>query len=141
MKYRVWDVENESYDDPRSSSYYAMTQDGGLDFYCHGDLNGSCDPEKYIVEQWTGITDKNGINIYEGDIVEQFVCGVKEFKGKKCGRRTVWEVRWNEEQCCFELHYLSGSLFGDSMMAKGEEYEVIGNIHENIDRKEDENGK
>lgn len=84
-----------------------------------------------VVEFSTGLKDKNGKEIYEGDVVEQFVCGVKNFKGKKCGRRTVWQVRWNEEECCFELHYLSGSLFGDSMMALGEEYEVIGNIHEN----------
>ena len=84
-----------------------------------------------VVEFKTGIKDKNGKEIYEGDIVEQFVCGVKKFKGQKCGRCTIWQVRWNEEECCFELHYLSGSLFGDSLMAMGEEYEAIGNIHEN----------
>lgn len=84
-----------------------------------------------IVEQYTGLKDKNGREIYEGDIVEQFVCGVHNFKGKKCGRSTIWQVRWNEKECCFELHYLRGSLFGDSMMSDGDEYEVIGNIHEN----------
>lgn len=84
-----------------------------------------------IIEQYTGLKDKNGKEIYEGDIVEQFVCGVKTFKDKPCGRRTIWQVRWNEEECCFELHYLSGSLFGDSLMNKDDEFEVIGNIHEN----------
>ena len=82
-------------------------------------------------EQYTGLKDKNGKEIYEGDIIEQFVCGVHNFKGKKCGRSTIWQVRWNEKECCFELHYLRGSLFADSMMSDGEEYEVIGNIHEN----------
>ena len=83
------------------------------------------------VGQFTGLHDKNGKEIYEGDIVNEFVCGVKTFKGKPCGRHTNWQVRWNDEECCFELHYLSGSLFGDSMMSNTSEYEVIGTIHEN----------
>lgn len=131
IKYRVWDNENKSYNDPYSYAYYALTQDGGLDFYCHGDHMDEADPDVYLVELSTGVKDKNGKEIYEGDIVEQFVCGVHQFKGKECGRKTLWQVRWNEEECCFELHYLSGSLFGDSMMSNSDEYEVIGNIHEN----------
>lgn len=87
--------------------------------------------DDFIIEQYTGIKDKNGKEIYEGDIVEQFVCGVRKFKGKECGRKTVWQVRWNKDECCFELHYLSGSLFGDSMLSSDGEHEVIGNIHEN----------
>ena len=79
-----------------------------------------------IVEQYTGLKDENGKEIYEGDIVKQLVYVLE---GKE--HITTWVVRWDKTECCFELHYLSGSLFGDSMMSDGDEYEVIGNIHEN----------
>ena len=90
-----------------------------------------------VVEFGTWLKDKNGKETYEGDILEQFVCGVKTFKGKPCGRRTIWQVRWNDKECCFELHYLR-SIFGDSLMSCDDEYEVIGNIHENHELLEEE---
>lgn len=126
FKIRVWDVKDNDW-------YYTVPgrpeDHNVLDTWYFENLYQ--DENTYIWEQYTGLKDKNGREIYEGDIVEQFVCGVKKFKGKEVGRKTVWQVRWNEEECCFELHYLSGSLFGDSLMVKGEEYEVVGNIHEN----------
>lgn len=131
IKFRVWDKVEKRY-----RRIVRLNYDDGelvsITVYGPDDFAPTILPlERVILEQSTGLKDKNGKEIYEGDIVKQFVCGVRKFKGKECGRRTVWQVRWNEEECCFELHYLSGSLFGDSMMAKGEEYEVIGNIHEN----------
>ena len=80
-----------------------------------------------IVEQYTGIKDKNGQKIYEGDIVsEEF-----EYGGDKT--KTIWQVRWCDDECAFELHYVSGFKVDDcSLYADDEEdYEVIGNIHEN----------
>lgn len=107
---------------PDGSLYAMFEDDDGVAHHEDTDL---------VLEFETGLKDKNGREINDGDIVEQFVCGGKKFKGQKCGRRTIWQVRWNEEECCFELHYLSGSLFGDSMMSNSDVYEVIGNIHEN----------
>lgn len=142
LRFRVWDKVTER--------YYAVS---GLEYDESGELceiylvrieidesNPTANvrkPSDVVLEQYTGIKDKNGREVYEGDVVEQFVCGVKMFKGKPCGKRTIWQVRWNEYECCFELHYLKGSLFGDSLMNKDDELEVIGNVHENPELIED----
>lgn len=130
IEFRAWVPQFESYGEVLDIHFSEEGLPDIIEVFVDGS-NHHLNASEVIIEQYVGLKDKNGKEVCEGDIVEQFVCGIHQFKGKKCGRRTIWEVRWNKKECCFELHYLSGSLFGDSMMSDGDEYEVIGNIHEN----------
>ena len=100
IKLRVWDVSDER-------MYYNVTN--------ISDING------YIM-QWTGLLDKNGREIYEGDIV----------RGKygKNGIVKNYEIRWlighfaavDRNNITGDEHYYPIGLL---------EGEVIGNIYEN----------
>ena len=77
------------------------------------------DPE--TVGQFTGMTDKNGTKIFEGDIVRHIdtTCHVVEVVNS--------EVYFDTEKLEFGIRY-SNELFHCKF---NNEFEVIGNIHEN----------
>lgn len=119
IKFRAWD-----------KSCNKMRGISGLQDCFSLRSDGVCN-EDYILLQYTGLKDKNGKEIYEGDIISDLVESDGELIQSKC------QVYFDEMTCQFMLDCSAKQdlSFGTSLFQELEdfEYEIIGNIYDNPD--------
>jgi uncharacterized phage protein (TIGR01671 family) len=84
----------------------------------------------FEIMQFTGLVDKNGKEIYEGDKLT-ILFGEEMYTGGKAKHEGV-EVFWNDIELCWSIKN-PNSLIRDMQLGAyvSGEFEVIGNIYEN----------
>lgn len=120
FRFRAWNKEEkimhydaeDTYDDLGGKPYIEKSSFGSL-----------LEDDRYIVEQCTGLKDKNGKLIFDGDIIE--LTRSRNYGWVRRGAKL--EVTWNTFNCC---GFGFGS-FGNLTEKCASNCIVVGNIHEN----------
>lgn len=132
-RFRFRAIDNRDWSDEKGKIYYdvqdAYDWSGGEPEVPATSFGCIVDGAGWIVEQCTGLKDKNGNLIYEGDIVE-----LTDDDSFEKPIKTI--VRWAEENACFGL-FGSHNLYYGFSSYESDNFEVIGNIHENPELLED----
>lgn len=128
IKFRAWDEENKQFADYEDIEECLSCQ--SRDGWKSSDGMGCCFGinaveilADCIIEQYTGLKDKNGKEIYECDILE-WTDGFDE--------KHIFMVEWQENRARFCLRNPGCHWDYEEINDKKQPYiEVIGNIHEN----------
>lgn len=123
-KFRVYDNQErvyvEEYLDERGQLELFIRPDGKLRCY---EENDSCvgvrelDPERYIVERFTGFCDRNGKEVFFGDVMVN-------------KKENLWIVAFDQTECKAVLRSKGKDLMLTHTVRSIEEWAVTGSIHD-----------
>lgn len=128
IKFRVWDSERKTW---KSRIYdYAIACYNG-EIFEYDVSNFSPDNKNLILEQYTGLKDKNGKEIYENDLlkINDKVCQVM-FYDFVSGWIVFPVQHWADTHTFFSFANLTDFLLGGFIKMQNST-EIIGNVHEN----------
>jgi hypothetical protein len=116
LKFRAWDTvaKQFTYPDKGYQGHYVLDLNGRFQ-----NLQNGSGGDEYVVQQWTGLKDKDGKEIYEGDRVRFGYTEKEDFFG---------EVIWLEDRASFGVRYENITETFEDLGFSQKYFEVVGNI-------------
>ena len=119
IKFRAWEIDSKKmrhvvkiwWWNGRPSHISALLRGAQTE---QGDNEKIMIRERFELMQFTGLKDKNGKEIYDGDIVKY--------------DDDIWQIEWNNNTACFQLLLNDG--IGLHPLFDNFHCEVIGNVYE-----------
>lgn len=121
IKFRAWSNEHNRYCD-----FVTLDENGKWIGWIKSNGVYLTTPD-IVLEQDTGLKDKNSKEIYEGDIVQEEI----DFNSKLTDGVFKYEVYWDNDGFFWGLEPIGLSSIHNELWETNQSIEVIGNIHEN----------
>lgn len=132
LEKRMWTLDDAGEDSGDDSIQY-FSENGSLEFgrleYYDTGLGINSHFEKFPLMQYTGLKDKNGKEIYEGDIVEY-----NDFNSLRTGGHTEDKIIVGKVVFSCGMWMVEAKNCGHDLyegLVNDEELEIIGNIYDN----------
>lgn len=141
FKFRIWDKKLKKLAKWGDNPYHNMEI---MNYICVENPVTDWKHEDYILMQCTGLKDKNGKLIYEGDIVKYICdsdwCADGYHQCIDCHSGENFKIYWNENFCKFQYSTYDENELNFDIDEDTAEIclEVIGNIYENKELLESE---
>jgi len=124
IKFRAWDVKRKHfiYHNTKYADTFCISLDGRFGY--EGISEGGSgiqwwDKDRFILQQFTGLLDKNGKEVFEGDIISR-IRGISEIVWSDDGWAVKTFAGWKTQE----------NVFCYQRFCEVGEIEIIGNIYE-----------
>jgi uncharacterized phage protein (TIGR01671 family) len=125
LKFRIWDKQNKKwiYEWDASHKRLAISLVG---LVYHGGYDDVLPENDYVIQQYTGLKDSKGVEIYEGDLIQ--------YNQNSNYDGMNFEVIWSDASFGWVLKSKTGDYLTNQITPNGARYnflEIISNVCEN----------